>query len=406
LLKEGVRANSGYLAITFANGRLLAFNGVNMSFNAGAEGQFVVEKIADTDKFPIDLATFANAPLLIGNNAQSQGWEGGGDRSELGLTVRSLAFYDRALSAEELSANFKGRCAIELARPAVERFNTSGGAVAESKVPQPAEIAPYTRALAVNEYDVPDPAAEGKRRRIRVAHWVLFDGRFERIAQLGAKADINLINLEPFAANQQFEGEYLGDTLPPEPDLPLYFCPLTERCTRGGTFMFDVVGPFAVPAVKALDAPTDLEKNLANINKAYAPAPGQAWKALVNQRRLGDGYFDLNPQFPEAKGNCAYGHFYIQAPEARKALVAVETAGGAKVWLNGAVALSVKSDTAARVQKRAPVELKAGWNEIIIKAVKVGTSWGFVCDVLGADGREMGDVKFTTDLDKPPVNVW
>ena len=393
----------GYLAVTYNDGRLITYEGVNLSIAGGANGQYSVRSVANTDKFPLDLGAFAAEPLFVGNNSKAQKWPLQ-DRS--GLIVKSMAFYDRALSSKELAASYTARVAIDTGRPPVETFDTWGQMVAASKTPQNKEIAPYTRALAVNEYEGPTSADNQKRYRIRVAHWVLFDRQYERIAQIPVKGDLQMRSLEPFDINEQLQGEYISDTLPDDPDVPVYFCSAIQRVTRGGTFLWNVVGPFALDDPEKIDTGTEAEKNLTNTDKTYKPTEGRQWKSIELPRHS-DGYVDLRKMFPEAKWNCAYGHFYIKSPDDRKAVVSVETAGGAKLWLNGKSALSYRSDRFPSLgQKREPVELRAGWNEILIKVTSAGPAWGFVCDILSVNGREMLDIQFTTDLDIPGKGVW
>jgi hypothetical protein len=209
------------------------------------------------------------------------------------------------------------------------------------------------------------------------------------------------MGLEPFDANPQLSGEYISDTLPPNPDIPQYFCPEVNRCTRGGTVKVALIGPFALAGQGGIDSATDLEKNLTNTDKTYQPAQGQAWQTLEIPY-TSDGYFDVHKSFPTAKDGCVYGHFYLKAPTARKGVVSVETEGGAKVWLNGQSVLSFQSQTGPwRGQKREPVTLNAGWNEVLVKSTGNEKSWGFVCDFLDADEREMLDTQITTDQLKP-----
>ena len=372
----------GFLAITYQNGHLVAYQGANMSVNTANGNQYVAQTITSTEK-SLDLAAFAAEALLIGNNSQGQGWPS--YRGGAGLVVCGLALYDRALTADELSANFAARVAVNAARVPAEQFRFAGRLVALSKVPQPKEIAPYTRALAINEYLCPDPENQNKEtQRIRVAYWALFDGEFQPMTQANVNRDYQdaLPGLELFSADPQLAGEYSSDTLPIAPDVPLYFWPEPTRNAWTAARNWAVTGPFAA----ASDTP---------------PAdPNLAWKP-VELPAGGDLYMDMNPLFPNAKETVACGRLCVKSPTNRTAIVTVESGGGIKAWLNGKQVMSFKNDRAPlRKQKREAVELNAGWNEFVIETTKVGPWWGFVGDILGADDREMMDCERATTIPK------
>ncbi|MDP2989016.1 MAG: hypothetical protein Q8O57_00420, partial [Kiritimatiellota bacterium] len=78
-----------------------------------------------------------------------------------------------------------------------------------SRIPLPAAIAPYRRALVVNRYDV-DRVAEGRyaEKQIMVAHWAIRDGRVLPTAARDKTKTYCLV-LEPFDAHPELEGERL-----------------------------------------------------------------------------------------------------------------------------------------------------------------------------------------------------
>ncbi|MCX6992768.1 MAG: hypothetical protein NT011_06450 [Kiritimatiellaeota bacterium] len=91
-----------------------------------------------------------------------------------------------------------------------------------SRIPLPAAIAPYRRALVVNRYDV-DRVAEGRyaEKQIMVAHWAIRDGRVLPTAARDKTKTYHLV-LEPFDEHPELEGERLimdSD----EFRLPLYY---------------------------------------------------------------------------------------------------------------------------------------------------------------------------------------
>ncbi|MBU4286143.1 MAG: hypothetical protein KKD76_04475, partial [Verrucomicrobia bacterium] len=107
-------------------------------------------------------------------------------------------------------------------RPPVARLVLTARPVELSRIPSPASIAPYRRALIVNLYDV-ERVAEGHyaEKQIMVAHWAIRDGRVLPTAARDKTKTYRLV-LEPFDEHPELEGERLimdSD----EFRLPLYY---------------------------------------------------------------------------------------------------------------------------------------------------------------------------------------
>jgi len=137
-------------------------------------------------------------------------------------TLEGVAIYARLLDEEEALAGSRRRAAALAARPPVERLEVRARLLERSPVPEAKDIAPYTRALAVYEYEVAEVlAGDCPARRIRVAHWGLMDGRPLAIREARAGSSMRM-RLERFDANPQLESEWLSDALPPD-DAPLYY---------------------------------------------------------------------------------------------------------------------------------------------------------------------------------------
>ena len=350
-----------------------------------------------------DLVSKAGLPPILPHQLPTSTLTIGGDPDGhlFRGTVEGIALYARAFSAEEAKVNAKARTALASARTPVESSGTWAAVAAQSKLPDLKQISPYTRALAVNEYNV--PIGNGKTKKLRAAHWVLLDRQYTRIAQICPRGDTELY-MEPFTANPQLEGEFLCDTLEPNPDLPLYFCPDVRRVTRGGTPCWNLAGPFTLADAKNLAAPTDIE-GLTTPDKTYAPKAGQQWKR-VSLAPLGDGYIDLHDTFGTS-GNCAYALVYIKEPTNRPALLNINSECPVKAWVNGKVVLTAQPDRfPLRSQYRQPIETTNGWNEVLLKVIRTGEFWGFNADVLSADGRETGDIQFTPVLGQQPMNCF
>lgn len=79
--------------------------------------------------------------------------------------------------------------------------------VGRSALPTPEDIAPYRRALVVNEYELMEGEQAGER--ILVAHWAILDGRVLDTADRPLDAEYDL-QLAPFEKRPELEGERLA----------------------------------------------------------------------------------------------------------------------------------------------------------------------------------------------------
>lgn len=91
----------------------------------------------------------------------------------------------------------------------------------------------------------------------------------------------------------------------------------------------------------------------------------------------------------------AYALVRVQSPTARQAILAVGADDNAEVSLNGQPVLTSKS--AKRFASQKPVQLKAGWNEVLIKSANAKDRWGFYCDLLGQDGQPLKDLSWSIE---------
>jgi hypothetical protein len=92
--------------------------------------------------------------------------------------IDGVAIYNRFVGPDEARRRFKLNAARVGERRIPETLAIRARLVDATPIPALAEIAPYTRALALCEYEIaPDePPIEG-RRRIQVYHWVIQDSR-------------------------------------------------------------------------------------------------------------------------------------------------------------------------------------------------------------------------------------
>ena len=155
-----------------------------------------------------------------------------------------------------------------------------------------------------------------------------------------------------------------------------------------------LVGPFpnaagaGFDAVYAPERKVDLDKDV--------PIPGgkpTRWKQAHTDAA---GFMNLVPQFNPHEDVAIYGVIYVRSPDAHKATLSVGSDDGCKVWFNGKrlIANNVARG-AAPGQEKVEVEVKSGWNEILIKVTQGGGDCGFYADLLGADGQSMKDLVYT-----------
>jgi hypothetical protein len=87
---------------------------------------------------------------------------------------------------------------------------------------------------------------------------------------------------------------------------------------------------------------------------------GDKWKPLPAEP---NGKLDLKPAFGTATGQAVYVRAYVFAPKKQKASVAVESENPWRAWVNGVTADPAKSFD---------VELKEGWNVLLVKVANAG----------------------------------
>lgn len=95
-------------------------------------------------------------------------WHGG---------LKNIAFYDRNLTADEISKNAAAQLdQIKVLPAPAPQVRLRGKLVETSKVPTAESIEPYTRALVAYVYEVESVlAGEYKDKRVLVKHWALLD---------------------------------------------------------------------------------------------------------------------------------------------------------------------------------------------------------------------------------------
>jgi HEAT repeat protein len=123
--------------------------------------------------------------------------------------------------------------------------------------------------------------------------------------------------------------------------------------------------------------------------KDGAKADWKPLKADVMERGQ-PGYFVMD-RVAAGDHICAYVLTHVFSPKAQAAELQVGSDDGVKAWLNGKVVHANNRDRGhTALEDRVKVELKEGWNAIMLKVVNVGGGWGFSARVRGPAGHIEG----------------
>ena len=127
--------------------------------------------------------------------------------------AEGIAMFARALSAREAAKDFAAYNRSLAKRKAIPRIALRAKLVAKSKVPSPADIAPYVDALVVNEYEVVK-VIRGRYApaKIRIAQWGLMDGKVTQLSRT-ATGTLAELSVELFSDHPQLEAEVTRSTM-------------------------------------------------------------------------------------------------------------------------------------------------------------------------------------------------
>ncbi len=99
-----------------------------------------------------------------------------------------------------------------------------------------------------------------------------------------------------------------------------------------------------------------------------------AWTAVEADQ---DGYLDLNTLEGRSRDSIAYARCQVHSESARRVPYAVGTDDGARLWLNGRL---IHEDTgrhgAEPFQHIGTLDLRAGWNDVLVKVENAGGGFG------------------------------
>lgn len=105
------------------------------------------------------------------------------------------------------------------------------------------------------------------------------------------------------------------------------------------------------------------------------------WKAITSE------HVNLAGMFPGAENCAAYLRTTILAPSDCRAMLLMGSDDGIKAWLNGKVVHSHNVDRGETIDEdMAPIHLKKGANELVLKISQGGGGWSVSARIVGADG--------------------
>jgi len=158
---------------------------------------------------------------------------------------------------------------------------------------------------------------------------------------------------------------------------------------------WNLIGPFDAPDMTYLQTAYPPEKEI-DLKKKY---PGKenaeiGWKKIQAEE---SGYFRLERLLMPNEQALAYGLVYVYSPEARKTQMLLGSDDGVRVWLNDAlIHTNPAYGRASPDQDRVLVELKKGWNKLLVKVLQGGGGWGFYVRFVDPEG----DLRFSTEIKK------
>jgi len=128
---------------------------------------------------------------------------------------------------------------------------------------------------------------------------------------------------------------------------------------------------------------------------AFAPeTPGAPvkWRRLT--KGLGDWDVNLAAQFGAHDHCAAYLRTRVWSPKSQKARLELGSDDAVKAWLNGKLVHAHYTNRAlGPAQDKALVQLKQGWNDLMLKVVNHGGPWGFCARVRNPDGSAVKGLK-------------
>jgi len=128
-------------------------------------------------------------------------------------------------------------------------------------------------------------------------------------------------------------------------------------------------------------------------SKTYSGKDGKSvrWKALHTDS---SGYVGLMKFYPLNQFTVAYGVSYVYSPDEREVPLFIGSDDGVKAWVNDSVVREHLIKRGAHPdQETVVVQLRKGWNKIMLKVEQGVGEWGFYCRI----PNPQGDLRFALE---------
>ncbi len=139
---------------------------------------------------------------------------------------------------------------------------------------------------------------------------------------------------------------------------------------------WNLIGPFPAADMNDLQTPYPPER-VVDFAAKYQGKDGVeiSWRVA---RAGKDGYMDLASLIVPSERGLVYGMAYVFSPDDRRVPLLVGSDDGVKIWINGGlVHANPAYRAAAPDQDKVMVDLKKGWNSVLIKVLQGAGGWGF-----------------------------
>ena len=173
--------------------------------------------------------------------------------------------------------------------------------------------------------------------------------------------------------------------------------PITHRVAlqagRPALRTWQLIGPFANPEDAGLGRVYPPEQKL-DLNASH---PGVAGPVRWRVHRSYTNAVDLLNALGPNENAVAYGVCWVHSPVARAARLEVGSDDGIRVWVNGKAVLSVDRGRPLWAgEDVAPLDLHAGWNQVLVKVTQKSGGWAFLVELYDQDRNPLTDLRFET----------
>ncbi|MCU0982330.1 MAG: hypothetical protein MUF25_24500, partial [Pirellulaceae bacterium] len=174
----------------------------------------------------------------------------------------------------------------------------------------------------------------------------------------------------------------------------------SERMARPSIPRWWVIGPLENPGGGAADVVHPIETEPIDLKKTYAGRGGNPvrWRQVQRPAKsnpLAEFVVDLNELYGKPTNVAAYAVAWIEAAQETDAVLGVGSEDGFVAWLNGQRVASVLKAPRTYVSRgdQAPVHLKPGRNELLLKITLTQAGWKFSADLTDSAGRHLEGVR-------------